>query len=90
MPFIVRLLASLAMAHDGLIAANRAPPRQQLQGQRRYPGSGLFSSSGSAIKRIKAGVKARPFERPAKAQSGCGTSPSGKVSSNEKRIPLSN
>jgi hypothetical protein len=59
MPFIVRLLEPPAMAHDGLIAANRATSRQQFQGKRRYPGSGLFSSSGSAIKRIKAGVKAR-------------------------------
>jgi hypothetical protein len=60
MPFIVRLLAPPAMAHDGLIAANWTAPRQQLQGERGYPGSGLFSSSVSAIKRIKAGVKARP------------------------------
>jgi hypothetical protein len=60
MPFIVRLLAPPAMAHDGLIAASWTPPRQQLQGEWGYPGSGLFSSSGSAIKRIKAGVKARP------------------------------
>jgi hypothetical protein len=60
MPFIVRLLAPPAMAHDGLIAANRAPSRQQFQGERRYPGSGLFSASVSAIKRIKAGMKARP------------------------------
>jgi hypothetical protein len=60
MAFIVRLLAPPAMAHDGLIAANWTPSRQQFQGERRHPGSGLFSSSGSAIKRIKAGVKARP------------------------------
>jgi hypothetical protein len=58
-PFIVRLLAPPAMAHDGLIAANWTPSRQQFQGERRHPGSGLFSFSGSAIKRIKAGVKAR-------------------------------
>jgi hypothetical protein len=90
MSFIVRLLAPPAMAHDGLMAANRTPSRQQLQGERRHPDSGLFSPSGSAIKRIKAGVKARPLNAPPKAQSGCGTSPSGKVSSNEKRIPLSN
>jgi hypothetical protein len=61
MPFIVRLLAPPAMAHDGLITADGTPSRQQLQGERRHPDSGLFSSSGSAIKRIKAGVKARPL-----------------------------
>ena len=66
MPFIVRLFAPPAMAHDGLIAANWTPSRQQFQGERRYPDSGLFSSSGNAIKRIKAGVKARPLKRPAK------------------------
>jgi hypothetical protein len=47
--------------------------------------SRLFSFSGSAIKRIKAGVKPRP-DRPAKAQSGYGASPSGKIRSNEKKI----
>ena len=61
MPFIVRLLAPPAMAHDSVIAASWTLPRQQLQGEWGYPGSGLFSSSGSAIKRIKAGVKAHPL-----------------------------
>src|ERR1019366_9333543 len=50
----------------------------------------LFSASGSAIKRIKAGVKARPLQRPAKVRSGSGPSPSGKSQyRTKKRILLS-
>lgn len=56
---IVRLLAPSAMTDDSLVAAHGTPSRQQSQRERGYPGSLLFSSSGSAIKRIKAGVKAR-------------------------------
>ncbi|PYT32837.1 MAG: hypothetical protein DMG57_00470 [Acidobacteria bacterium] len=56
--WVVCLLAPLAMADDGLVATQRTPPREQLQGERRHPGSVLSSASGSAIKRITAGVKA--------------------------------
>lgn len=73
------------MTDDGEVAAHRTPARQQSQREDGHPGSILFSFSGSAIKRIKAGVKPRP-ERPAKAQSGYGASPSGKIRSNEKKI----
>ena len=58
-PLIVRLLAPSAVTNDGPIAADGTPSRQQLQRERGHPGSILFSFSGSAIKRIKAGVKAR-------------------------------
>jgi hypothetical protein len=61
---IVRLFASQTVTDDGLVAAGRAPSRQQAQRERGHPGSDLSSPSGSAIKRIKAGVKARAFSTP--------------------------
>ena len=54
---IVRLSESPSMANDGLGVAKRAHPRQKLK--RNHPGSRLSCVSGSAIKRITAGVKAR-------------------------------
>ena len=46
-----------AVANDRFVPAERAQPRQEMQ--RHYPGSMLSLVSGSAIKRITAGVKAR-------------------------------
>ncbi len=46
-----------SMANDRVVPANRTSPRQQVQ--RDHPGSMLSFVSGSAIKRITAGVKAR-------------------------------
>ena len=85
-PVIVALPEPASMANDRTFEAERAPPRQQLQGN--YPGSVLSFVSGSAIKRITAGVKARR-DRPCQV-SICwpGLHPPGKVSSNEKRILL--
>jgi len=54
---IVRLPESPSVTNDRVVAAQRAQPRQQMQ--RNYPGSMLSLVSGSAIKRITAGVKAR-------------------------------
>jgi hypothetical protein len=54
---VVSLPESAAMADDGVAATHRAVTRQQAQ--RNYPGSELSFASGSAIKRITAGVKAR-------------------------------
>jgi len=54
---VVRLAESPSMADDRGAAAEWAEPRQQTQ--RNYPGSMLSLVSGSAIKRITAGVKAR-------------------------------
>ena len=54
---VVRLPESPPVADDRVVAAQRAQPRQQKQ--RNYPGSMLSLVSGSAIKRITAGVKAR-------------------------------
>ena len=54
---VVRLPESSSVTDDRIVAAQRAHPRQQMQ--RNYPGSMLSLVSGSAIKRITAGVKAR-------------------------------
>jgi hypothetical protein len=54
---IVGLPEPPAVANDRVVLAERAQPRQEMQ--RHYPGSMLSLVSGSAIKRITAGVKAR-------------------------------
>jgi hypothetical protein len=54
---IVGLAEPSSMADDRVVAANRTLPRQEPQ--RDHPGSMLSFASGSAIKRITAGVKAR-------------------------------
>ena len=53
---IVALASAPPVADDRVIKANGASPREKFQGD--YPGSALSSASGSAIKRITAGVKA--------------------------------
>jgi hypothetical protein len=45
------------VADDRVLSAKRTLPRQEIQ--RNHPGSLLSFPSGSAIKRITAGVKAR-------------------------------
>ena len=54
---IVGLAEPPSMADDREHLANRASPWQEVQGD--HPGSMLSFASGSAIKRITAGVKAR-------------------------------
>jgi hypothetical protein len=56
-PVIVGLAKPPSMTNDRVVAANRASPRQEAQ--RDHPGSMLSFASGSAIKIITAGVKAR-------------------------------
>ena len=56
-PVIVALAQPLSMADDRVVAANWTSPRQEVQ--RDHPGSMLSFASGSAIKIITAGVKAR-------------------------------
>jgi hypothetical protein len=56
-PVIMGLAGSPSVADDRVTPANRTLPRQEIQGD--HPGSMLSFSSGSAIKRITAGVKAR-------------------------------
>jgi anti-sigma factor RsiW len=53
---IVALASTPSMADDRVVVANWTTPRQAVQ--RNHPGWMLSSASGSAIKRITAGVKA--------------------------------
>jgi hypothetical protein len=86
-PLIVSLFAPHAVTDDRLIAAYRTLSRQQMQRDRGHPGSVLSSASGSAIKRIKAGVKARPFSTPCQGSIRvAGLHPPVKSDSNEKRL----
>jgi hypothetical protein len=55
---IVSLLAASSMPNDGVALTERTVPRQLCQTDPGYPGSALSSTTGSAIKRITAGVKA--------------------------------
>jgi hypothetical protein len=54
---IVALTEPPSVADDRVVAAKGTSPRQEVQ--RDHPGSMLSFASGSAIKRITAGVKAR-------------------------------
>jgi hypothetical protein len=54
---IVGLAGTPSVADDRVVAANGTSPRKQVE--RNHPGSMLSLASGSAIKIIKAGVKAR-------------------------------
>jgi hypothetical protein len=56
-PVVEGLTEPPSMADDRVLLANRTSPRQEVQGD--HPGSMLSFASGSAIKRITAGVKAR-------------------------------
>ena len=56
-PVIMGWTEPSSMANDCDVPANRTSPRQQVQ--RDHPGSMLSFASGSAIKRITAGVKTR-------------------------------
>ena len=57
---IVGPAESSSMTDDGVVLADGATPWQLIQwNYPDYPGSGLSFGSGSAIKRITAGVKAR-------------------------------
>ena len=56
-PVVVALTESPSVADDRVVMANGTSPRQEVQ--RDHPGSMLSFASGSAIKRIAAGVKAR-------------------------------
>jgi hypothetical protein len=58
---IVSMAAPASVANDRVIPANGTSPRQEVQ--RDHPGSSLSSASGSAIKRITAGVKAAADRR---------------------------
>src|SRR5437764_13719143 len=57
LPVVVGWTGTPSMADDCVVLANRTLPRQEAQ--RDHPASMLSFTSGSAIKRITAGVKAR-------------------------------
>jgi hypothetical protein len=57
LPVIVGWTKSTSVADDRVVPADRTSPRQEIQWD--YPGTMLSFVSGSAIKRITAGVKAR-------------------------------
>ena len=82
-PVIVNLAEPQSMADDRVVLANRTPPRQE--GQWDHPGSMLSFVSGSAIKRITAGVKARRDRSLLSFDLLAGPSPSGKVSFERKK-----
>ena len=84
-PPIVRLPAPSAVTDNGLVAAHRTPSRQQSQRERGHPGSDLSSPSGSAIKRIRAGVKARPSQRLPRLDQVAGLHPPVKISCRTKK-----
>ncbi len=85
---IVGLAEPPAVANDRVVLAERAQPRQEMQ--RHYPGSMLSLVSGSAIRRITAGVEARRDRRLLSFDLLVGPSPSRHSRhSNEKRILLS-
>ena len=77
-----------SVSDDRVPSAKRALPRQAVEWN--YPGSRLSFPSGSAIKRIKAGVKALFAELvlPKSRSANLRLHPPVKLASNEKRIPL--
>ena len=83
---IVALTQSPPVADDRVLTANRASPREKVQ--RDHPGSALSSASGSAIKRITAGVRAAADRRCQVSIWGLAFTLPVKSVSNEKRILL--
>jgi hypothetical protein len=73
--FIVGLAEPSSMPDDRVVLANGTSPRQEVEGD--HPGSMLSFASGSAIKRITAGVKARPLVLPARITPATGLHPPG-------------
>jgi hypothetical protein len=79
----------LSVSDDRRPLTQRAPAWHLLQVDPRHPGTGLSSGSGSAIKRIMAGVKAcRWFSLPGLVRRPAFTLPAYSRS-NETRILLS-
>jgi len=72
------------MSNDRVVLADRTSPRQEVQGD--HPGSMLSFASGSAIKRITAGVKARRWTVLCESSDlRWGLHPPTKSDSNEKK-----
>jgi len=85
-PVIVSLPESPAVSDDGLRTTHGTATRQQAQWD--HPGPLLSFFSGSAIKRITAGVKVRRDRFPDKFRSGRAFTLPEQSDSNEKRIQL--
>src|ERR1700720_2626267 len=81
-PVIVGLPKPSSVTNDRVVQTNRTSPREEDQWD--HPGSMLSFASGSAIKRITAGVKARRDRSLLKSRSAAGPSPSGNVSFERK------
>jgi hypothetical protein len=86
-PVIVSMAEPSSVANDRVIPAYGTSARQQAQ--RDHPGSALSSASGSAIKRITAGVKAAADRRCQSFDLRPAFTLPAKSASNEKRILLS-
>jgi hypothetical protein len=84
-PLVVSLFQPLPVTDDSPVAAKRAHSGQQRERDLAHPGSILFSGSGSAIKRITAGVKAGRGPSPPSFDLVTGLHPPGKVSSERKK-----
>ena len=80
---IVALASAPSMANDRVAVTNWTTPRQALQ--RNHPGSMLSSASGSAMKRITAGVKAAADRSLPSFDLRTGLHPPGKVSLERKQ-----
>jgi uncharacterized protein DUF6572 len=78
---IAGMTKPLPVAHDRVVTTKRTSPREKVQGD--HPGSNLSSASGSAIKRITAGVKAAADHRC--QVSIWGLHPPGKISFERKK-----
>ena len=83
---VVTLAEPPSVAGDRILPADRTLPRQE--SQRDHPGSMLSFGSGSAIKRITAGVKAAADRRCQVSIWGSAFTLPVKSVSNEKRIQL--
>jgi hypothetical protein len=81
---VVCLLAPPAMADDGRVATQRTPPWEQLQRERRHPGSVLSLASGSCDKENHGWREGLPLTVAAKFRSEDGVHPPGKVSLERK------
>ena len=83
-PVVVSLTGTPSMSNDRVVLADRTSPRQEVQGD--HPGSMLSFASGSAIKRITAGVKARRWTVLCESSDlRWGLHPPTKSDSNEKK-----
>jgi hypothetical protein len=75
-PVVMSMPEAPSMADDGAVPTDRTLSREKIQGD--YPGSALSFVSGSAIKRITAGVRACRWVLPARTVPATGLHPPGR------------